>query len=47
MAKGLLMERYDITTDEAWKMLVKLSQTGNVKLNRVAAAMVEQHDERQ
>lgn len=35
-AKGILMERYKITPDQAFYLLSKVSQTTNMKLNSVA-----------
>jgi GAF domain-containing protein len=40
-AKGILMERYRITADEAFRLLVVASQTTNVKLTEVALDLVE------
>ena len=39
-AKGMMMERHGITTDEAFDRLARLSQHANVKLVDVAAALV-------
>ncbi|MFP5219763.1 MAG: ANTAR domain-containing protein [Actinomycetes bacterium] len=39
-AKGLLMGRHRCTADEAFEMLVHLSQSRNVKLRDVAAALI-------
>jgi AmiR/NasT family two-component response regulator len=36
-AKGVLMERHDIDADDAFAMLVKMSQDQNRKLHDVAA----------
>ena len=36
-AKGILMERYKVDADEAFRMLVTASQTTNVKLRDIAA----------
>jgi hypothetical protein len=35
-AQGMLMQRYDVSADEAFEMLVKLSQVQHVKLRDVA-----------
>ena len=40
-AKGMLMERYGCTPDEAFERLARLSQHANVKLADVASALVE------
>lgn len=40
-AKGILMSRHGCTSEDAFKMLVKVSQTGNVKLRVVAQEVVE------
>jgi ANTAR domain len=39
-AKGALMERFQISSDEAFRMLVRWSQNCNVKLRAVAAQLV-------
>ena len=39
-AIGIAMERYNITDEQAFQMLVRMSQTNNVKLRQVAADMV-------
>ena len=39
-AKGILMERFQISSDEAFRMLVRWSQNSNVKLRAVAAQLV-------
>jgi GAF domain-containing protein len=41
MAKGVLMNQYKITADEAFRMLVAASQRGNVKLHAVARVVAE------
>jgi PAS domain-containing protein len=40
-AKGMLMERYGCTPDEAFDRLARLSQHANVKLADIASALVE------
>lgn len=40
-AKGMIMERYGCTPDEAFDRLARLSQHANVKLADVASALVE------
>jgi GAF domain-containing protein len=39
-AEGILMERYDIPPDQAFAVLRRVSQSRNVKLNRVAEELV-------
>jgi AmiR/NasT family two-component response regulator len=39
-AEGILMERFDITADVAFAVLRRVSQSRNVKLNRVAEELV-------
>ena len=39
-AKGILMERFGISSDEAFRMLVRWSQNSKVKLRAVAAQLV-------
>ncbi len=40
-AKGRLIERYDVTADQAFNVLTRLSQSTHVKLRDVAARFVE------
>ncbi|WAC57803.1 GAF and ANTAR domain-containing protein [Gordonia sp. SL306] len=40
-AKGMIMERYRIDADEAFRLLSRLSQDGNIKLVEVATRIVE------
>lgn len=40
-AKGILMERYQITSDRAFLLLTRISQYSNRKLHQVAAELVE------
>jgi GAF domain-containing protein len=40
-AKGILMERHKINADEAFAMLVRVSQRGHLKLREVAERLVE------
>jgi response regulator NasT len=42
-AKGVLMERYQITADEAFDRLRERSRTGGQKLHGLAAALVDSH----
>jgi hypothetical protein len=41
-AIGIVMERYRLDPDRAFAFLIRTSQTGNIKLNKVAAAIVEE-----
>ncbi len=41
-AKGILMERFSMTADQAFALLVRTSQDTNVKLTAVARFLVEQ-----
>jgi AmiR/NasT family two-component response regulator len=41
-AKGILMAARRLTADEAFQVLVQLSQTRNVKLREIAARVVSQ-----
>jgi GAF domain-containing protein len=43
-AKGILMEREGISSDQAFNMLRIASQNSNIKLRDVAAAVVSDHD---
>ena len=43
MAKGLLMERYDVDADAAFAILRRTSQRSNTKLAKVAAELVDRH----
>ncbi len=45
MAKGILMQRHDIDTAQAFRMLVESSQHTNMKLHQVAAWLVEHRRE--
>jgi hypothetical protein len=40
-AKGMLMERYQITSDRAFLLLTRISQNSNRKLHQVAAELAE------
>ncbi|MDR7279247.1 GAF and ANTAR domain-containing protein [Catenuloplanes atrovinosus] len=40
-AKGILMERSKVTADQAFSMLVRVSQAENIKLHEVATRLVE------
>lgn len=41
LAQGILMERYGLSTDQAFSVLRRYSQQGNVKLRAVAEGLVE------
>ncbi|WP_229071604.1 GAF and ANTAR domain-containing protein [Actinoplanes sp. DH11] len=43
-AKGILMERYKITGDQAFQLLARTSQRANIKLAEVARYLVETGD---
>ncbi len=45
MAKGTLMQRHGIDPLRAFRMLVESSQAINMKLHRVAAWLVDHHQE--
>src|SRR5436309_7169083 len=38
-ATGMLMERYKVGADRAWRVLVRASQTRNIKIRDLAAKM--------
>lgn len=44
-AKGILMERHDVDTASAFRMLVETSQSSNLKLHKVATWLVENRSE--
>lgn len=39
-AKGILMERYHISSDQAFRLLTRISQTGNHKIRTIAEELV-------
>jgi hypothetical protein len=41
-AIGIVMERYGLDEDHAFEFLMRMSQTGNIKLRKVAAEVVKQ-----
>ena len=43
MAKGVLMERYDVDADAAFAILRRASQRSNTKLVKVATELVDRH----
>lgn len=40
-AQGMLMERFDLTADQAFAVLLRYSQDNNVKLRKVAERLIE------
>jgi ANTAR domain len=42
LAQGLLMQRYGLSEEQAFRFLSRISQDGNVKLRDVAASVIEQ-----
>ena len=40
-AVGIVMERYQLTGERAFELLIRLSQTSNIKLRDVAAQILE------
>jgi GAF domain-containing protein len=45
-AKGILMERFDLTDDDAFRMLVSASQDSNIKLIEVARFLIAERGRR-
>lgn len=43
-ASGILSERHDVTTTDAFRMLVKVSQDHNIKLRELAERLVKSED---
>lgn len=43
-AKGLLMQRENVTGQQAFDMLVRASQASNIKLTDVAAWLIDEHE---
>ena len=43
VAVGLLAQRFAISPERAWSLLVRLSQNGHVKVRDIAQAMVNGH----
>ena len=46
VATGLLAQRFGITPERAWSLLVRLSQNGHVKVRDIAQAMINAHSGR-
>lgn len=44
-AKGLIMERFGLDRDEAWKLLVRLSQSSNLRVTEIATRLVTVHED--
>ena len=43
-AQGILMERYDLTADQAFAVLLRYSQDKNIKLRKVAERLIDTRD---
>jgi hypothetical protein len=43
VATGILAQRFGITPERAWSLLVRLSQNGHVKVRDIAQAMINAH----
>ena len=43
VATGLLAQRFAISPEQAWSLLVRLSQNGHVKVRDIAQAMINGH----
>ena len=43
VATGLLAQRFAISPDRAWSLLVRLSQNGHVKVRDIAQALISAH----
>src|SRR5215207_5244919 len=43
VATGLLAQRFGISPDRAWSLLVRLSQNSHVKVREIAQAVVDAH----
>ena len=41
VATGLLAQRFAITPDRAWSLMVRLSQNGHVKVREIAQAVID------
>lgn len=44
MAIGLLSARYECSTEQAWRTLLRISQDSNTKVRTVARVLVATHD---
>src|SRR4029434_462958 len=43
VATGLLAQRFGISPERAWSLLVRLSQNGHVKVRDIAQGMINAH----
>jgi hypothetical protein len=43
VAIGLLAQRFTISPDRAWSLMVRLSQNGHVKVREIAQAVIDAH----
>ena len=43
VATGLLAQRFGISPERAWSLMVRLSQNGHVKVREIAQAVVDAH----
>jgi ANTAR domain len=43
VATGLLAQRFGISPDRAWSLIVRLSQNGHVKVREIARAVIDAH----
>ena len=43
VATGLLAQRFEISPDRAWSLMVRLSQNGHVKVREIAQAVIDAH----
>jgi hypothetical protein len=43
VATGLLAQRFAISPDRAWSLMVRLSQNGHVKVREIAKAVIDAH----
>ena len=43
VATGLLAQRFAISPERAWSLMVRLSQNGHVKVREIAQAVIDAH----
>ena len=43
VATGLLAQRFGLSPDRAWSLMVRLSQNGHVKVREIAQAVIDAH----
>jgi ANTAR domain len=43
VATGLLAQRFGISPERAWSLMVRLSQNGHVKVREIAQAVIDAH----